>query len=78
MDGGGAMLVLTRKVGERISIGENQEIVITVVNIRGERVRLGFEADASIPVHRTEPNKVTPAALDSLFLGTQNVMGLAH
>lgn len=46
------MLVLTRKVDERIMIGE--DIVITVVDIRGDKVRLGIEAPAEIPVHREE------------------------
>ena len=46
------MLVLTRKVGEKIAIGGKQEIVVTVVAIGGGRVRLGVEAEASIPVHR--------------------------
>jgi len=46
------MLVLTRKHGERIIISDN--IVITVVEIRGDKVRLGIEAPADISVHRQE------------------------
>jgi len=46
------MLVLSRKEGERICIGEN--IVITVVAIRGDRVRLGFEGPREVPIHREE------------------------
>jgi len=72
------MLVLTRKVGERIAIGENQEVVVTVVAIHGGRVRLGFEADASIPVHRIEPDKLTPTGLGHPFRETHHVVGLAH
>jgi carbon storage regulator CsrA len=72
------MLVLTRKVGEGISIGKNQEIVIKIGSVRGERVRLGFEADASIPVHRVEPDKVTLAASGCLIVETHNVVGFAH
>ena len=45
------MLVLTRKVGEKIAIGRKQEIVVTVVVLGDDRVWLGVEADASIPVH---------------------------
>jgi carbon storage regulator len=46
------MLVLSRKRNEQIVIGEN--IVITIVDIRGEKVRLGVEAPADVPVHRHE------------------------
>jgi carbon storage regulator len=46
------MLVLSRKRDERIVIGEN--IVITVVEVRGDKVRLGIEAPTEVPVHRQE------------------------
>ena len=46
------MLVLSRKRDERIVIGDN--IVITVVDVRGDKVRIGIEAPAEIPVHRQE------------------------
>lgn len=46
------MLVLSRKVGERILIGEN--ISVTVVRITGGGVRLGIEAPAELPVIREE------------------------
>ena len=46
------MLVLSRKRDERIVIGDN--IVITVVEVRGDKVRLGIEAPTDIPVHRQE------------------------
>jgi carbon storage regulator len=46
------MLVLTRKVGERIHIGEG--IVLTVVRIQGDRVRLGVTAPPDVAVHREE------------------------
>lgn len=50
------MLVLTRKIGERIVIGDNLEIVLTVVATEGGRVKLGIQADPSIPVRRVQPN----------------------
>ena len=46
------MLVLTRKLGESIVIGDN--IRITVVEIHGKQVRLGIEAPREVSVHRGE------------------------
>ncbi len=46
------MLVLTRKTNEQLVIGEN--IVVTVVEIRPDRVRLGFEAPREVSIHRRE------------------------
>lgn len=46
------MLVLSRQRDESIMIGDN--IVITLVDIRGDKVRLGIEAPTEIPVHRRE------------------------
>lgn len=47
-----AMLVLSRKIGEKIVIGDN--IVVTIVDIRRDKVRLGIEAPKEVPVHRQE------------------------
>ena len=46
------MLVLSRHRDERLLIGDN--IVVTVVDIRGDKVRLGIDAPADVPVHRSE------------------------
>lgn len=46
------MLVLSRQRDESIIIGDN--IVITIVDIRGDKVRLGIDAPTEIPVHRRE------------------------
>lgn len=46
------MLVLSRQRDESIVIGEN--VVVTIVDIRGDKVRLGIEAPSEIPVHRQE------------------------
>ena len=52
------MLVLTRKNRESVVIGrpEDLEVVleITILEIEGGRVRLGFEADTRMPIHRRE------------------------
>jgi carbon storage regulator len=46
------MLVLSRKVGEQIQIGD--EITVTVVRIAGGNVRLGIEAPKTTPIAREE------------------------
>lgn len=46
------MLVLGRKVGESIVIGDT--IVITFISIQGQQVRLGIEAPLDVSVHREE------------------------
>lgn len=46
------MLVLSRQRDESIIIGDN--IVVTIVDIRGDKVRLGINAPSEIPVHRRE------------------------
>jgi len=48
----GDMLVLSRKKNESIVI--NDQITIVVVEIRGDKVRLGIEAPKDVPVHRRE------------------------
>ncbi len=46
------MLVLSRKKNESIIIDD--QITITVVEIRGDKVRLGIEAPREVPIHRSE------------------------
>ncbi len=46
------MLVLSRQRDESIMIGDN--VQITIVDIRGDKVRLGIVAPSEIPVHRKE------------------------
>jgi carbon storage regulator len=46
------MLVLTRKAGESIMLGDDVEVVI--LSIEGHKVRLGFHAPSSLAVHREE------------------------
>lgn len=46
------MLVLTRRANQSIMIG--QDVVITVLEIRGDQVRLGIRAPRSVEVHREE------------------------
>lgn len=46
------MLILTRRVGETIKIGE--DIEVTVLGVKGAQVRIGINAPPSVPVHREE------------------------
>jgi len=46
------MLVITRKLGERIAIGD--DITITLVEIKGSQARIGIEAPKNISIHRQE------------------------
>jgi len=46
------MLVLTRKTGEQIKIGDN--IVVTILEVNGNQVRVGIDAPREVPVVRTE------------------------
>jgi carbon storage regulator len=46
------MLVLSRKVGEKIVIAEN--VVVTVLSVHGNRVRLGIDAPSGVDIKRQE------------------------
>ena len=52
------MLILSRKNRESVVVGGtdgfHRLLKVTVLDIRGTRVRLGFEVDADVPVHRSE------------------------
>jgi carbon storage regulator len=46
------MLILTRRVGESVMIGEG--IAVTVLSVKGNQVRLGIQAPRDVTVHREE------------------------
>lgn len=50
--GGSKMLILTRRVGETLIIGD--DVTITVLGIKGHQVRLGINAPKEVSVHREE------------------------
>lgn len=46
------MLVLTRRAGESIVIGN--EVTVTVLEVRGDQIRIGIDAPKTVPIHREE------------------------
>ena len=46
------MLILTRRRGETVMIGN--DVMVTVLGVKGDRVRLGINAPKGVPVHREE------------------------
>ena len=64
------MLVLSRKKNESIVI--NNDITIVVVEIRGDKVRLGVEAPKEVPVHRREVYDAIQRGTDE---ASDNAMG---
>ena len=75
------MLVLTRKVGDVIAIGDNIKII--VMAIKGKQVRLGIEADKSTVVHREEiyqkikqeTNAASQTSVDSTAVAKELLQG---
>lgn len=52
LKGDGVMLILTRRVGETIVIGD--DVIVTVLGIKGNQVRIGINAPKDVSVHREE------------------------
>ena len=67
------MLVLTRKPGERLVIGDN--IVITVVEVKGDNIRIGIDAPREVKVYRGEIYDAIVAENRQAAL-TQDISGL--
>ncbi|HHF4615388.1 TPA: carbon storage regulator CsrA [Haemophilus influenzae] len=62
------MLILTRKVGESVLIGD--DISITVLSVRGNQVKLGVEALKEVSVHREEIYQRIKQTKDEPYLGS--------
>ncbi|MGH8156618.1 MAG: carbon storage regulator CsrA [Rhodanobacter sp.] len=48
------MLILTRKPGETLRIGDHGDLAITIMGVKGNQVRIGIQAPKEVPVHRQE------------------------
>jgi len=48
------MLVLSRRPGETLRLGEHGHITITILGVKGNQVRIGIDAPRDMPVHRQE------------------------
>jgi len=46
------MLILSRRIGESLTIGE--DVTLTVLGVKGNQIRLGIKAPRGVPVHREE------------------------
>ncbi|KAA9131906.1 carbon storage regulator CsrA [Marinihelvus fidelis] len=57
------MLILTRRVGEKLVIGEN--VTVTVLGVKGNQIRIGIDAPPDVQVHREEIFKRILAERDS-------------
>lgn len=62
------MLVLTRKSEEKITIGKDKKIIITILKIQGDKVSIGIEADKETPIFRNELIESQEMGLDPLKL----------
>ena len=65
------MLILTRRVGESLMIGD--EVTVTVLGVKGSQVRIGVRAPEKIPVHREEVfRRIQPAVVTECDLENTN------
>ena len=62
------MLVLTRKSEEKITIGKDKKIIITILKIQGDKVSIGIEADKETPIFRNELIESQELEIESLKL----------
>lgn len=69
------MLILTRRVGENVIVGD--DIVISVIEVRGDAVRIGIQAPRSISVHREEVWLELRRANEQAALSSDEAIGAA-
>lgn len=62
------MLVLTRKSEEKITIGKDKKVVITILKIQGDKVSIGIEADKETPIFRNELIEEEPKEMERITI----------
>ena len=70
------MLALSRRIGESIMIGN--DIEITIIEVKGEQVRLGINAPKSVPIHRKEIYLQIKAENVEVADGTSEIEQIKH
>lgn len=68
------MLILTRRVGETLIIGD--DVRVTVLGVKGNQVRIGVNAPKSVSVHREEIYERIQIQKDKQQYGTAEVRGM--
>lgn len=68
------MLVLTRKSEEKIIIGHQKKIIITILKIQGDKVSIGLEAPRDIPIWREELNDEVDKVVSNLQIDLSKEM----
>lgn len=66
------MLVLTRRVEEKIVIGKENKVVITILKIQGDRVSIGIEASKDTPILRHELVEEEKELVAEVYGGSNN------
>ncbi|MFP4168552.1 MAG: carbon storage regulator CsrA [Desulfonatronovibrionaceae bacterium] len=70
------MLILTRKIGESIHLGD--EIEVTVLEMKGRQVRLGLKVPEDMPVYRDELyKKIQSENVQAVQAGTEDILMVA-
>lgn len=69
------MLILTRRVGENVIVGD--DIVISVIEVRGDAVRIGIQAPRSVSVHREEVYQELQRANQAAAVASDEAIGAA-
>lgn len=70
------MLALSRRIGESIMIGN--DIEVTIIEVKGEQVRLGINAPKSVPIHRKEIYLQIKEANQEVADGTVEIDHIKH
>jgi carbon storage regulator len=69
------VLILTRRVGENVIVGD--DIVISVIDVRGDAVRIGIQAPRSVAVHREEVYRELQRANESAVSPSDSAVSAA-